>query len=43
MVVLNDKKARVTYMPPISDRAHNERYTQTNSKGMKKDISCNWT
>ena len=37
-----DKKTRPMYMLPTKDRPQIERYTQTKSKGMEKDISCKW-
>ena len=30
------------YMLPLRDPSQIERYTQTKSKGMEKDISCKW-
>ena len=29
-------------MPPSRDTSQIERYTQTKSKGIEKDISCKW-
>ena len=37
-----DKKTRPTYMLPPRDQSQIKRYTQAKSKGMEKDISCNW-
>ena len=37
-----DKKTRPIYMLPRRDPSQIERYTQTKSKGMEKDISCKW-
>ena len=37
-----DKKTRPIYMLPSGDPSLMERYTQTKSKGMEKDISCKW-
>ena len=37
-----DKKTRPLYMLPPRNPSHIERYTQTKSKGMEKDISCKW-
>ena len=37
-----DEKTRPMYMLPTKDPPQIERYTQTKSKGMEKDISCKW-
>ena len=37
-----DKKTRHIYMLPPKDPPYIERYTQTKSKRMEKDISCKW-
>ena len=37
-----DKKTRPIYMLPPRDPSQIERYTQTKSKGLEKDISCKW-
>ena len=37
-----DKKTKPIYMLSSRDPPQNERYTQTKSKGMEKDISCKW-
>ena len=37
-----DKKTKPTYVLSPGNPPHNERYTQTKSKGMEKDISCKW-
>ena len=37
-----DKKIRPKYMLPPRDPSQIERYTQTKSKGMEKDISSKW-
>ena len=36
------KKTRPIYILPSRDPSQIERYTQTKSKGMEKDISCKW-
>ena len=37
-----DKKTRPIDMLPSRELSQIERYTQTKSKGMEKDISCKW-
>ena len=37
-----DKKTRPIYMLLPIDPPQIERYTQTKSKGLEKDISCKW-
>ena len=37
-----DKKTRPIYMLPLRDPPQIERYTQTKSKGIEKDIPCKW-
>ena len=37
-----DKKTRPIYMLPPGDPSQIERYTQTRSTGIEKDISCKW-
>ena len=37
-----NKKTRPIYKLPRRNPSHIERYTQTKSKGMEKDISCKW-
>ena len=37
-----DKKTRCIYLLPPRNPSQIERYTQTKSKGMKKDIACKW-
>ena len=37
-----DKKTRPTHMMPPREPPQIERYTETKSKGIKKDISCKW-
>ena len=37
-----DEKTRPIYMLPPKDPSQIERYTQTKSKGLEKDISCKW-
>ena len=38
-----DKKTRTTYVLLPRDPSEIERYTQTKSKGLEKDMSCKWT
>ena len=37
-----DKKTRPIKMLPPRDPSQIERYIQTKSKGMEKDVSCKW-
>ena len=37
-----DKKTRPVYMMTPRDTSQTERYTESKSKGMGKDISCKW-
>ena len=39
---LKGQENKTTYMLSPGDAPKNERYTQTERKGMEKDISCKW-